>query len=147
MSRNRLVNNLGEAINPHGIMAQIQAEFNELYARIESLEKQLRAMNPGNPDVINDIEFLYSLGQMEPVAAVGRSYTAAQVKTPDEQRMSIEKFKEAFGRKVVSEGIAGGPGAIIAEEVCKPIAWVPGNTEQKKEETHAAHTSSFVLKI
>jgi hypothetical protein len=59
----------------------------------------------------------------------GKSYTAEQVKSPDQQRMSIEKFKEAFSKKA-NEFLAG-----------------PLPKEQKKEELHAAHSSSFVLKI
>ena len=106
-------------------MAQLQAELNEIFTRLDNLEKRLSAIHPADPyahlsedDLVQQMYY-------------GKSYTADQVKSPDEQKMSIEKFKQAFGKRVADD-----------LTLCGPLP-----KEEKKEESHPAANSSFVLKI
>jgi hypothetical protein len=124
MPFNGLVSRLGEGSTAGSVMHQLQQEFNEIFMRLDKIEKRLMQLHPANADA-ELLETFY-----------GKSYTSEQVKSPDQQRLSIEQFKQAFGQKVADD-----------LTLCQPIPYVPGNPEQKKEEVHPAHSSSFVLKI
>jgi tRNA(Met) C34 N-acetyltransferase TmcA len=132
--RVQIIGASGENLQPGGILDLLCSQFEALNARITHLEKRLLVPKGTNLEQrLTDVEFLESLYGEKPV---GIAYTAEQVKSPDEQKMSIERFKQAFSQTVNKH----------LENVCKPVDYVPLPAE-KKEEPHPATQTSFVLKI
>lgn len=119
----RFINTLAPGETPGNVMLTIQREFNDLHARLEAMENKLNVLRTRISITGDDFW----------VGPRGMPYTADQVKSPDEQRMSIERFKQAFGQKVIDD-----------LTLCMPAPTPP---KPIKEEAHPATQTSFVLKI
>lgn len=127
---NRFLSRLGPGTPPDGVAAAIQDEFNQLHARVEAMERQMNTLR-SRVSISGDNFFTGPKGfrqVWDPATQqnIAVPYGADQVKSPDEQKTAIERFKEAFGRKVMENEIP---------------------KEENKEEAHPATQTSFVLKI
>lgn len=150
MPFNGLLKSIGPGMQMDGLMSMIQREFNELFMRIDKIEKSLDVLSkrvriPGDE---------YWGGQME------------QLQVGQTRKLTIEEFKAMFGgQKNADEYVKnlaslarpekmndeeflqtffGGPVKENAVPDAHPGVIVK---EEKKEELHPAHSTSFVLKI